>query len=604
MKISLKSWIVVLFSALCLLSTAMGVCVFGNVSATTGAFQMKGGASIRPVGNADEYGICFAATDANFSSEINYQMMIIPTEYVEQYDKDVTENKDNIVAWLIAKKQAYESNNEGKTFPLAIVEQCLYDEVKGEIYGSIVDVKYENLNRNFYAYVYYLDGENYVVAEKCSVVGDECRSIAQVATNALLSGDYATDASTTENLQTIVVNAIKQSQGLEKADDVSISLNVSEVTKLRGETAQLTYDGVGKDLIKYTSLDEKICIVDESGLITFVGVGETTVTAEVCGLVASVKVTSTVPATEVLSFDVESDINNIKAMGGSDASTEYLEEFEGEKGVAKLTYSNGWPFMHFKPIQKMANYADFDVIIFRMYFPKTEVPQYIKYWKLGNNNGGTNIFANNANGNFLGDQLNTWINLVFDAETFRTLWTDDIDLSSASGNSSRLWGESTGGNSGTYYVADISMKKYEDTEVLSFDHQMDLDNVANMTAEATKTWLKEFEGEKGVMKMEYTSAWPQFTFTPNQDKSIYANATKIFFRVYVSDEGVHPIKSLVLIDKASSNLTATQYNTWIDLEYDITEWKAASGATKFWMYSNNGTSQGNSCIYIANIWVE
>ena len=62
-------------------------------------------------------------------------------------------------------------------------------------------------------------------------------------------------------------------------------------------------------------------------MVRFVGVGETKVTAEICGLTAECNVVSTVRDTEVLSLDFESDINNVKSYGGEVVLT------DGKKGM-------------------------------------------------------------------------------------------------------------------------------------------------------------------------------------------------------------------------------------------------------------------------------
>lgn len=610
MKRNIKNCILTAFSLLCLGSAAMGVCTYTNASAASG-FQMLGGAFIRPVGATNTYGIRFHASHDNYNEENAYQMMVLPTEYVEQYDNDTAVDKKNIVEWMLDKKANYEAKNEGKTFPLAIVDECLYDEDKQYIYGSIVNIQYQNLNREFCAYVYYQDGTQYVVADACETESDRFRSISQVAINAISSGDFDNNETVMQNLETIVVNSIKQSQGLEETDEVSISLNSTSLKELRGATAQLTYEGLAEELIEFTSADPNVCTVDENGLVRFVGVGETKVTAEICGLTAECNVVSTVRDTEVLSLDFESDINNVKSYGGDGASVEYLSDFEGEQGVAKFTYNSQWPFMQFKPLKKMAEYADYDEIIFRMYFPKdTTNNQWVQAWKVQKNNA---VVASSTNipGNFLGDQLNTWIDIVYDAQTFIDLWTDDLQFSTSSAVPNLGGTAVTGSVGGVYYLADISVRKHIDGEVLSFDHRMDLDKIAGMTTDSTKSWvdeLKDKDGvvETGVLKVEYTtSTWPQLTFMPNFDASAYADATKIVFRVYISDEGHAPIKALCL--DTAINLTDTQYNVWIDLEYDISEWKNMTTAQKFWMYTKTGTvstDNPSSCFYIAAIWVE
>ena len=48
-------------------------------------------------------------------------------------------------------------------------------------------------------------------------------------------------------------------------------------------------------------------------------------------------------------------------------SVSYVESFEGENGVAKVTYTQDWPSVSFRPEQSMSAYADYDCIVFRVY---------------------------------------------------------------------------------------------------------------------------------------------------------------------------------------------------------------------------------------------
>ncbi len=324
---------------------------------------------------------------------------------------------------------------------------------------------------------------------------------------------------------------------------------------------------------------------------------------------------------EVISFDFASDMNNIKAWGGT-ATTEYLEEYQGEKGVVKLTYGNQWPFMQFKPLQKMANYADADEIIFRMYFPQVTVTetqkQWVQAWKIQKNNA---IIASSINypGNFGGADLNKWIDVRFDAKTFIDNWTDDMQLINA-GSVPNLGGTAAMGGTqgGEYYIADISVRRYIDGEVLSFDHNSDLDKVSGLPTVATKTWLNEFEGETGVMKIEHSAAaYPQFTFKTNLGQDVYEGKSKLVMRMYIPKDEIdnqYPLTNIVLGNSttASENCSfnfnrADQYNAWINVEFTnidafIKYW-FTSPSTSIGKVWSNGTN-GPNCFYIAAIWVE
>ena len=432
----------------------------------------------------------------------------------------------------------------------------------------------------------------------------------------------------------------------------------------------------------------------------------------------SMYVRTPILANEVLSFGMPSDVSNVKSYGGDGATAEHLREFAGESGVVKLTNYNTWPYMQFKPLREMADYADYDEIVFRMYFPKSGEyanadGTYVKYMKLGNNTV-DDILPKNVTTAFSADMYDKWVDLVFDAETFKTYWTDDLQFSMSS-TAPRLWGNSTAGENGTtgsYYLADISVRKslnitstdisvdanqiatvptlsvslqsgtkltenedytvtslvtwddgapkdyqpndttfladevgatytvtynvvhegftyvfiktltiprtYEDDEVLSFVARADLEKVTvNGGEKPSKTWLKEYEGETGVLQATYTGSWPSIFFVPNQDMTAYTNATKIVFRMYISDAGDTPIKAIVLGANTGNdiviNLTADQYNTWVDFEFDISVfneyWKTDgtmnTGKARLWMYTKAGeVSTGESNFYIAGIWVE
>ncbi len=423
-------------------------------------------------------------------------------------------------------------------------------------------------------------------------------------------------------------------------------------------------------------------------------------------------------ANEVISFSTPTDVTNIKSYGGETASAEYLSTFAGEDGVIKLTYGNTWPQIQFKPLRQMADYNDYDEIVFKIYFPKdgeyaNADGNYIKYMKLGNNTI-DDIFPTTVTQNFSLDMYDKWVELVFDAEKFKEFWTDDMPFS-LSGTAPRLWGNSTsGGNvtSGCYYIADISVRTalnvtadeitvgsdgvafvptvtvstkdgktlvenqdytvtskvtydygtpngyqpnddrfiadelgatytvtytvtcegfnyilvktliiprvYGEKEIMSFDSRADLTKITLNGTTSLATWLNDYQGEKGVLKCTYTGAWPSLYFLPNQDMSTYANATKVVFRMYICNDGVNPIKALVLGNATqkdiSINLTAEQYNTWIDFEFDIevfNEYWKTDGTinyyyARFWMYTNTvaNATPTESTFYIADISVK
>ena len=95
-----------------------------------------------------------------------------------------------------------------------------------------------------------------------------------------------------------------------------------------------------------------------------------------------------------------------------------------------ISSNDTWNWFSFKPIQEMANYANYQYIVIRAKTIKN-AESYTNYvgttglrlvndndlWKYPNGYQGTT-----------GD--NTWVNYVFDATAFKTIWTD-ADLNTA-----------------------------------------------------------------------------------------------------------------------------------------------------------------------------
>lgn len=474
--------------------------------------------------------------------------------------------------------------------------------------------------------------------------------------------------------------------------------------------------------VEYVNGEEQISVPVQDGKFTPTQIGEYKITVSAMDMQAnkaedtfSMYVRTPILTNEVLSFSTPSDVTNVKAYGGENANTEYLSNFAGEQGVVKLGYNNTWPYLQFKPLREMTDYADYDQIVFKMYFPKAGEyanadGNYVKYMKFGNNTS-DDLLPENVVKEFSADMYDKWVELVFDAEKFKEYWTDDMQFS-MSGTAPRLWGNSTSGGevtAGNYYLADISVRKslnissdeivvsegvatvptltvstksgreltanedytvtsrvtydygvpdgyqtndktfvaseagvtytvtyeveyegftyvfiksltisreYAENEVISFDYRADVEKVTVNGTTSTKTWLDSYEGEKGVLKASYTGAWPSLYFVPNQDMSKYASATKIVFRMYISNSGINPIKALVLGNRTGKdvtiNLTAEQYNTWMDFEFDIEVfkeyWKTDGTINhyyaSFWMYTNSTSETTDSSFYIAGIWVE
>jgi hypothetical protein len=153
-----------------------------QASAATSAFQVDSGAAVRLKAEDTDFGIRFSASVGEVVAGAKYNMLILPVELVDYYNADTTAGKADIVSYMKALATA----NGGS---LSIVEDCAICE-DGKIYGSIVDVKWNNLNRDFVGVAYYeKDG---VVTVAAMAEQNNARSVVDVANEAINSGDYDT----------------------------------------------------------------------------------------------------------------------------------------------------------------------------------------------------------------------------------------------------------------------------------------------------------------------------------------------------------------------------------------------------------------------------
>lgn len=132
----------------------------------------------------------------------------------------------------------------------------------------------------------------------------------------------------------------------------------------------------------------------------------------------------------------------------------------------------------------------------------------------------------------------------------------------------------------------IKEENQNSDELLSFDYAVDT-KVAYISDsyEPTISWLSEFEGEKGVMKVEQAKAttWaPQFTITkPKQSvaegSAIYENYDYVVVKMYIANGEVDGVTydgawDYVTAETTSGKkhtLTAASYNRWITVKIEL-----------------------------------
>ena len=288
-----KRFRILLISLLTML-LAMSCTVFTAIATTE--FKMIDGASIRVAQTADGYyGIRFGAQIADESK--SYKMLIIPEDYYNGYLSATDKNDRNVVEYLIDKFG--ESN-------LSIVQNCAIKD--GVAYGSILRVKYNNLNRGFLGVAYYETESEGNTVYNTAAFATERPNAYTIAEIAAENYDYYVEQGAdeaVEGLKNIIFSGINQKNGVSEADNKSTSpvINLTEETKkvFVGEAFTLSYTpALATSLVKYTG--ENVSV--DNGNITVNVAGTTTITADLLGLTDTVSVTA-----------VSKNIANLKGNG-------------------------------------------------------------------------------------------------------------------------------------------------------------------------------------------------------------------------------------------------------------------------------------------------
>ena len=196
-KIALMS----LLCAGCVVSAGVGAASVSVQASASEVFAVESGAAVRLKNEDEQFGIRFSATVGEVVEGAKYNILILPTQLVDMYNEDASENKANIVTYMkdLAEK------NDGS---LSIVENCKVN-ADGKIYGSIVDVLWNNINRDFVAVAYYEKGGSIVVAD---MAADGARSVVDVSENALATGKYNGADETSVQNKTALVDKIRKGE--------------------------------------------------------------------------------------------------------------------------------------------------------------------------------------------------------------------------------------------------------------------------------------------------------------------------------------------------------------------------------------------------------
>ena len=189
---------------------------------------------------------------------------------------------------------------------------------------------------------------------------------------------------------------------------------------------------------------------------------------------------------EVIDFGAATDVAYTVNREGVEGIT-YIESFEGAQGVVKVEDTDGWAAFGFKTVMPIANYAEFDYLVIRMYATGES----------------TLKIANPYSFSFNTVRTNEWVEYYFDGSAFLTQWADQ-------GNyySSLFFGKA-----GLYYIDEIYMSNsiptIENGALVDFAVADDVSLIT--VTNGTASWVNtDGTQEGGYLKVDYT-AQPSFS---------------------------------------------------------------------------------------------
>ena len=166
-----------------------------------------------------------------------------------------------------------------------------------------------------------------------------------------------------------------------------------------------------------------------------------------------------VRANELLSFDDETDIENIGSVG---ATVSYVNEFSGENGVAKFSYTGGYLANQFSflPLNDVTDFYDlqsnYDTFVVRMYIVQSEdVKNAFTNLAIKDYETNTNYYS------ITPVEYNKWVDYKFEIEGLACFAGTQLNLF----DRAKIWGYGNEELKGTdneyqgeFYVADICAK--------------------------------------------------------------------------------------------------------------------------------------------------
>ena len=231
-------------------------------------------------------GLHFVADIVNYNKANNYEygMLIVPNDYLT----------DNAISSEYVK--AFADKNKNVLNLTCFVNQADYDNdgiVEDYIQGTITDIKYKNLSRDFAGVAYIKDANgNY------NYTAVKFNSIANVASNEVLN--YSSTQPEYAELLKFANGAINYKNGVAEENgyaSASFDLEVPETFEVQlgakvyaSQLPVAQVPAMGYK-VKYTATHPDVAKVDEFGLVTPVAFGETTITVQCLNVTKTIAVT-------------------------------------------------------------------------------------------------------------------------------------------------------------------------------------------------------------------------------------------------------------------------------------------------------------------------
>lgn len=344
-------------------------------------------------------------------------------------------------------------------------------------------------------------------------------------------------------------------------------------------------------------LEGKPVSVEEDGTFVPAYAGEYLITVSADGydpISETITVTRKAAAAgEVESFDDPLSQSNIHTEA-SEGTIEWLESYQGATGVIKYTYQTQWPFLTFAARQAKEAYTDDDYLAFRLYFENEANPFADALTKLGNyDTAGGLADYNQTSGTETGAQ---WRTYLFRIDTFLDLF----ERFTADNWGCRLWWSGTNTEQGVIYVDEIYTIKAEDLSAYTVYDLGSETFSARVTGRDSAggwnkgTWLSEYEGENGVIKLTFTNnEWPAMDVGFAGD-SMSDAFDAIVFRVYFD---VAPVGTVTWNNTAQT----VSAGEWTDLTFAFEGFPYGDGNWSNrnpWWQSPGGTTVN---VYISSV---